>query len=151
MLFQGVYFVKKMMWTQVSRLGIQTWTGMKGPYFREWKGDTHLDRVQSCADLRPNGMNTENLALRICTNDEGPCPLRACRSVQNISTGRDRNLNLAETDGGLQMGSHDAHHMVTGSSNHRTIFKNAPLRGWISEHSSTHVTLRFEFKPNLHF
>ena len=59
-------------------------------------GDTHLERVQSCADLRPNGINADNFALRICTNNEGPYPLRACQSVQNISTGRDRNFNSAE-------------------------------------------------------
>ena len=49
-----------------------------------------------------------------------------CQSVQNVSTGRDRNFNSAETDGGSQMGSNDAHNMaanrshqqVTGSSHH---------------------------------
>ena len=79
-------------------------------------GDTHLDRAQSCADLRPNGVNTDNLALRICTNDEGPYPLRACQSVLNISTGRDRYLNSAETNGGSQMGSNDAHNMAASRS-----------------------------------
>ena len=94
-------------------------------------GDTHLDRAQSCADLRPNGINTDNLALRICTNDEGPFLLRACQSVQNVSTGRDRNFISAETDGGFQMGSNDAHKMatnyshqtVTGSSHHTIVTK----------------------------
>ena len=78
-----------------------------------------LYRVQSCADLRPNNMNTENQALRICIPREDHQQIRAFQSVQNLSTERENNSNFVTTDGGYQMGSNDAHQTaaVTNSQN----------------------------------
>ena len=61
-------------------------------------------------------MNTENQALRICIPREDYQQIRACQSVQNLSTERENKFNFVGTEGGYQMGSNDAHQMAAATN-----------------------------------
>ena len=67
-------------------------------------------------------MNAENQALRICIPREDHQQIRAFQSVQNLSTGREDNLNLVGTEGGHQMAAAtNTNNMGLGSSHHNNI------------------------------
>ena len=80
-------------------------------------GDSNLNRVQSCVDLRYSEGNSNNQALRICIPEDNPHQLRTYHSVQNVSAGYNSN-QMATDNNHREMGIGSSHHMITHREHH---------------------------------
>ena len=80
-------------------------------------GDSNLNRVQSCADLRYSDGNQNNQALRIHIPEDDVYQLRTCHSVQNVSSGHNSN-QMATENNHRDMGIESSHNMVAERDHH---------------------------------